>query len=131
MRSATRVALLAAAVTTALSTGAPGARAAGSPAQHRDVLADMLRQDSVTELRLPRDGVAQVVNSSDPTGANTDWSHFPSGQTADGRDVLMDVHGAGAVTNLFVGTTDSMTPTTPPEPPVPEPAQPWSSSIRI
>jgi len=124
-------ALAAAAAALATVVGGAPAAAHGASYQHRDVLADMLRQDSVAELRLPGDGVAQVINSSDPTGANTDYSNFPSGHTPDGRDVLMDVHGAGVVTNLFVGTTDSMTPTTPPEPPVSDPAQIWSSNIRI
>ena len=62
------------------------------------LLADMLNPDSVAELRLPGDGIAQVSSSSDPTAGNNDFNNF-HGTTPDGRKILMDVHGAGVEWN--------------------------------
>jgi outer membrane protein assembly factor BamB len=68
---------------------------------HRDVLGDMLDPDSVTELREPGDGVAKAATSGDPTGRNTDATVF-HGVTGGGRRVLLDVSGAGVLTDLYL-----------------------------
>jgi hypothetical protein len=71
-------------------------------ARHRDVLGDMLDPDAMTELGARGEGVPAVSSSLDVRGLNNDYNHF-HGFDADGRHVMMDVHGAGVVTNLFMG----------------------------
>lgn len=110
----------------ALAPGAtnPATRTATAPPRppldfsHRDMLADMLDPDSVTEIRGPGDGIASVSSSLDPRGLNNDYNWF-HGLSGGGRQVLMDVHGSGVVTNLFLAGVDitgtsSLTPAIPP-----------------
>ncbi|MEA2123445.1 MAG: eukaryotic-like serine/threonine-protein kinase, partial [Solirubrobacteraceae bacterium] len=90
-------------------TGQPGRETvARAPAarrlpfsEHRDVLGDMLDPGSVAELRLPGDGVARDATSSDPSGLNQDFTIF-HGYTEAGRKVLLDVKGAGVLTDLYM-----------------------------
>ncbi|MGH2686364.1 MAG: PQQ-binding-like beta-propeller repeat protein, partial [Actinomycetota bacterium] len=111
-----------------LSGGAAGeivaqpAPAEPLPYAHRDVLGDMLDQGSPAELRLPGDGVSKVSNSEDPQGTNNDYYHF-HGRTDDGRVVLMDVRGAGVLTDLYMYYSLAPTATGPIGPPAGPPPE--------
>jgi eukaryotic-like serine/threonine-protein kinase len=84
---------------------------------HRDVLADMLDPDSIAELRLAGDGVASHSNSEDPANLNNDFNNF-HGLTKDGRKILMDVHGAGVLTDMYMYSNVASSPWRATGPPV-------------
>ena len=69
---------------------------------HRDVLGNFLDPGSVAELRLPGDGVHAVSSSQDPKWHNGFDRSNSEGLTDDGREILLDVEGAGVLTNMMM-----------------------------